>query len=223
MYRKPILIGEKFGERTVILETDERKNGYVLYLVECRCGELSKVSGSYLRKYPDKLCRKCTCKKVAKTGKSNHFYRHGQSQRSMGKTSVYNSWISMRSRCNNKNDDQYKDYGGRGIKVCDRWSDFSLFYEDMGDRPEQFQLDRIDNDGSYCKENCRWAHILTQANNRRTTTYFLIDGNKIPRADLERTLGISRERFRRRLESYAIKILQDSNKNWEEINDIFIT
>lgn len=82
----------------------------------------------------------------------------------------YNIWRSMKQRCFDKNHHAYKDYGGRGIKVCDRWCGpygFEHFYEDMGDKPDSMTLDRINVDGSYCKENCRWATAWEQAANTR--------------------------------------------------------
>lgn len=83
----------------------------------------------------------------------------------------YNSWHSMKQRCLNKNNPNYKWYGGRGITICDRWTDkvygFINFYKDMGPRPNGTSLDRIDVDGSYCVENCRWGSPRTQSGNQR--------------------------------------------------------
>lgn len=79
----------------------------------------------------------------------------------------YRSWSMMKQRCNNPNYTHYSYYGGRGIKVCERWNDFRNFYEDMGARPSpQHSLDRIDNDGNYEPDNCRWATKLEQVLNR---------------------------------------------------------
>ena len=168
MYIKPIKIGEQFGERIVIEKTNETKNGYVIYLVQCKCGETSKVSGTYLRQYPNRLCRNCSLKLKNRKGKDHYAFKHGRASRIHGKQRIYHIWISMRERCNNPNAKQYKDYGGRGIKICKEWDDVEIFCQDMGERPSiRHSLDRIDNDKGYCKENCRWATYEQQAANRR--------------------------------------------------------
>ena len=79
----------------------------------------------------------------------------------------YRSWVAMKSRCNNPNRHNYKNYGGRGIKVCQKWKNFDDFYKDMGDRPSrEYTLGRIDPDGNYCKSNCRWSTRGSQQHNK---------------------------------------------------------
>ena len=94
-----------------------------------------------------------------------HGYKHG-----LSRTPEYRTWNSMISRCTNPKAFAYKDYGGRGIAVCERWKDFLLFLEDMGKRPSlAHTLDRIDTNGNYGPENCRWATKTQQQHNRRDT------------------------------------------------------
>ncbi len=80
---------------------------------------------------------------------------------------TYSSWKAMRNRCNNPNADCYPEWGGRGITICKRWNSFANFLADMGERPKDRSLDRIDNNGNYNKENCRWATSVEQTYNKR--------------------------------------------------------
>jgi len=120
--------------------------------------------------------------------------RHGHSF-----SGVYKSWLSMMSRCYYKRDVEYKNYGGRGITVSERWRTFTNFLQDMGERPEGMTLDRIDSNGSYELANCRWATWMEQAHNRRTNRCFIYNGVPYTLGQLARFVGIDNETLWRRL------------------------
>ena len=128
----------------------------VLCGLRCNCGETinyifhSLFSLDQFIKGQQAVCNKCA-NRLGKIRKMN----------------CYNSWVSSGDRCNNPNNKGYYLYGGRGIKRCSRWDSLISFYDDMGERPKGMQLDRIDPDGDYCKENCRWVTPKENANNRR--------------------------------------------------------
>ena len=108
----------------------------------------------------------------APIGKKHPLYKHG-----MADTSIHNTWMDMRRRCYKKYRRDYNRYGGRGIRVCKEWKDsFEQFYKDMGDPPEGHTLDRIDNDGNYCKENCKWSTVKEQSRNKRHSLYVTSNG-----------------------------------------------
>jgi hypothetical protein len=114
-------------------------------------------------------------------------------------TPTYRTWANMLTRCRNPKDKQYHRYGGRGIKVCERWESFSSFLADMGMRPDGKSLDRIDNEGNYEPGNCRWATVKQQSRNRTNTPRILFNGKMISTAELAELHGLPRRRILARI------------------------
>ena len=115
-------------------------------------------------------------------------------------TREYQIWRQLIQRCTNPSRPCFKDYGGRGVTVCDRWrNSFTAFHQDMGDRPVGKSIDRIDNDGPYAPENCRWASRQEQANNRRSNRWIEVGGDSLTVSQWSRRLGGSRFLVPRRL------------------------
>lgn len=119
-------------------------------------------------------------------GLPGHFVRHGKTG-----TKIYKVWGAMLDRCYSPKSDSYKTHGARGIRVCQRWHAFANFYEDMGDQPSGMSIDRIDNDGDYCKENCRWADKKTQARNTRFNRIIEYNGIRLTQAEWSERLGLA--------------------------------
>jgi hypothetical protein len=118
----------------------------------------------------------------------------------MTDTPEWKSWVSMRQRCHYPASIGYKNYGARGIRVCDRWmNSFENFYADMGDRPGGTSLERIDNDGDYCPENCTWATAPEQGANQRTNRFLEYDGKRLTVMQWSRLTGLSKHVISRRI------------------------
>lgn len=164
------LEGKRFG-RLLVLSRVASINGQSVWNCQCDCGAFKTVRGIALRAGQTISCG-CYVRE--------NRIKHGRKiKRSDGKTDpTYNSYINMKTRILNPNANNYKNYGGRGIKICQRWLDggFDQFLSDMGERPEGKTLDRIDHNGDYCPENCKWSTTQEQNENRRNSILLTHDG-----------------------------------------------
>lgn len=159
------------------------------YRCLCDCGNVHVVCGSSLVTKSTKSCGCLAKEKLAEVAKT-WTLRHGQCG-----TPTYRTWKSMVARCTRTTHHAYARYGGRGIVVCDSWRDFTNFLADMGPRPTETTLDRIDGDGPYSPENCRWATWIEQQQNRRSNVILEHLGKSQCVAAWAREYGIAADTF----------------------------
>lgn len=176
------LTGLTFGRLTVVkLVRSHGENHY--WLCRCSCGKESTPTGASLRRGNTKSCG-CLHREII----SEYSKKHG-----MHSSKIYKRWGAMKSRCNNPNARYYRNYGLRGIKVCDRWQySFENFYADMGDPPTpKHTLDRINNNGNYEPSNCRWATRGEQQSNMRRNVLISYKGRTMTASQWSRDLNIT--------------------------------
>lgn len=173
--------GDKFGRLEIVVARSSTINKVSMCFCKCECGTVKEFALSSIVHGRTKSCG-CLAKEV--TG--NRARTHG-----LSKSPEYAVWNRMWSRCTNPNVDRYPRYGGRGIKVCDRWSKFELFIEDMGPMPSpNHSIGRRDNDGNYEPSNCRWETEDEQSNNRSTSKFVEWNGARKTYSDWAKETGI---------------------------------
>lgn len=199
------IVGRKFGQLTVI-ERIGSINGHSYWKCQCDCGQYINVQGGNLKSGGVKSCgcllrnnpsritavRNAIKNKLRKVVSSNFVYDDV-----LIAHPSFGCWIAMIERCTNPKNNQYHNYGGRGIKVCSRWLPdnygFENFVKDMGVRPNKdYSIDRIDHNGDYCPENCRWATMKIQQNNRRNNVCVVVRGKELTMTQFCELSGLSR-------------------------------
>lgn len=171
------LINRKFGRLTVVKYSHQNKLYAKYWECKCNCGKKTIVRASALT---EGTSRSCGCWQKELMSETKYNLIHG-----MTKTKIYRTWQQVKERCLNEKNQSYKDYGGRGIKICNRWLKFENFRDDMykscKEHIDKFgtrntALDRINNNGNYCLNNCRWATQKEQGNNRRNNNIIVFNG-----------------------------------------------
>ena len=193
------MIGKRFGRLVVIKYYDDIEPGRPRWLCRCDCGNERVVRGISLRKGDTKSCG-CITKERAKLLSESHV-THGKS-----KTRLYRIWFNIKCRCYKPSSADYTRYGGRGIEVCDEWRDnFQSFYEwSMANGySTNLTIDRIDNDGDYSPQNCRWVNAEVQNNNTRRNYYITHDGETLTLTQWAKKCGINKNTLYSRLTKYG--------------------
>lgn len=152
------ITSQRYGKLVATTRAQNDKYGRAMWLCHCDCGKQAVVQGKKLVSGHTKSCG-CLISDILVARNTTHGMRH---------CPTYNSWAAMLARCHRPTSAKFRDYGAKGVTVCERWrSSFENFFADMGARPPKHSIDRINVYGNYEPANCRWADAITQANNRR--------------------------------------------------------
>ena len=191
MATKRDLTGQRYGKLTVLKYSHSNHRGRAMWLCQCDCGNETVVLGNALTQGNTKTCG---CSKVENATKLK--YKHGYRS-----TRLYRIWLNMHTRCSNEQTNCYTNYGKRGIKICNEWQEFLPFYEwamANGYR-DDLTIDRIDNNGNYCPENCRWSTRVEQSNNTRKNHFVTYNGQTHTIAEWAKITGLSRSVITQRI------------------------
>lgn len=188
--RRQVVVGNTYGYFEVVKFVGRNQHGNLQFRCLCKCGKERVVLGCNLLGGTNPSCG-CFKKEILNARN----YRHGGANKP-----EYGVWVCLRARCCNPNSDDWDSYGGRGIKVCNRWKDFAAFFEDMGERPsEKHTLERVDNSLGYSPSNCIWASRKVQGRNKRNIPLFKYKGEFKCVAEWAEIYGIHPETLRKRL------------------------
>lgn len=174
--------GHVFGKLTAVKYVGEPSRGYYAWECVCECGNRHTVQTSHLIAGS---ITSCGCNVRTRRGASLH--------------PLFKTWSNMVRRCTDPSDPAYPNYGGRGVKVSDDWMDPAKFISDMSPRPRGLTLERVDNDGPYSKENCKWADRIEQANNKRNVKVLILEGVARTLPEWSRHVGMPVETLRSRI------------------------
>ena len=199
---KPLdLTGQRFGKLTAIKWTGVSSPEYGrVWLCQCDCGKYREVSVSHLKTYNVRSCKEC-----ARINKENNWKEICKTSKARRRERLYAVWQSMKQRCHNPTNKDYKFYGKRGIKVCSEWyANYDCFKKWAVENgyKENLSIDRINNEGDYCPDNCRFIPLRYQAFNRRKTYVIIYNGKSIPISELAYEIGVDRGRLQRILDYY---------------------
>jgi len=186
------LAGMKFGRLTVVGHVPSQDPRHHYFSCTCDCGGAKVARADHLESGRSRSCGCLRSEKAAEAGKGFGERRktHGHAT-GFDTTPTYRTWQSMKARCLDKNHGHFKNYGGRGIKVCDAWMDFPAFLSDMGERPKGKTIERTDNSGNYEPGNCVWATTKQQSRNKRTNRIILAFGKNTTIAELAEEYGLT--------------------------------
>ena len=204
------LSNQRFG-KLVALNVDKKENDKTYWMCKCDCGKKCSVLTSRLISGHTKSCGCLNNELIGELNKTH----------SKSKTRIYKIYQGMKARCYRKTAPNYDNYGGRGIIICQEWlNDFMNFYNWAMENgySDDLSIDRINNDGNYCPENCRWTNAEEQANNRRTSRYVSVDGETITVAMFAKKYGIKSQIFitRRLDKGYDYKKIIEEYKSHME-------
>ena len=187
------MVGRRIGRLTVTARAPQRPQSgkRAVWRCRCVCGNVVDVVGKSLRQLHATQSSGCLKNEMAR----RRLRTHGMTQ-----TREYRAWAAAKTRCFNQKTRSYRDYGGRGITMCERWCvSFEAFLADMGPCPTGYTIERNDHNGHYEPDNCRWATYLEQANNTRQNHVLEVEGERRTIAEWERHLGFASGTLKRRI------------------------